>query len=262
MMRKNKQQSDLIKQIGINMKSIQIKLRGNQDSGYFIHETFISQQECENILKLIDDYRRNFQVLKIYRKIKPIPLNYSVIDGKAINDCLPGIKKIYDKVNKLINNLTNQKFYPLKNIQVACNINITEKGGTYRWHYDRNAVTALLYLNEVDGGEIEFYPNYRIIIPKGKFSRFQRFVDQIQQLSFVRYTFGKRIVVKPKPGLLLIMRGDKCLHSVRPVTEARDRINIVMAYDLPNASFAIEDQLNTYLYSSKNISASDPNYSK
>ena len=244
------------------MKSIQIKFRGNQESVFFIKEDFLGQQECENLLILIEDYRQNFQVTKIYRNIKPIPLNYSVIDGNAINERLPEIKKIYDTVNIIINNLTNQQFFPLKDIQVGCNVNITEKGGTYRWHYDRNAVTALLYLNEVDGGEIEFYPNYRIILPKAKFSRFQEFIDQIQQLSFIRSTFGKRIVVKPKPGLLLIMCGDKCLHSVRPVTEARDRINIVMAYDLPNASFAIGDQLNTYLYSSKNISVSDPNYSK
>ena len=244
------------------MKSIHIKFLENQESGYFIQENFLSYQECESILKLIHDYRKKNHIPKIYRNIKPIPLNYSVIDGNAINERLPEIKKIYVTVNNLINNLTNQPIFPLKDIQVGCNINITEQGGTYRWHYDRNAVTALLYLNEVDGGEIEFYPHYRIILPKAKFSRFQSFLDWIQQLSFVRSIFGKRIVVKPQPGLLLIMFGDKCLHSVRPVKEACDRVSIVMAYDLPNASFAIKGQLNTYLYSSEKVSVSDPNYSE
>ena len=228
--------------------------------GYFLKENFLSQQECEYFLKLIRDYRQQFFVPKIYRNIKPLPLSYSVIDGKGVNSHLPEIQKLYETVNKFINNLIEQKLFPLKNIQVGCNVNITEKGGTYRWHYDRNAVTALLYLNEVDGGEIEFYPNYRIILPKGKFSRFQSFLDRILQLSFVRNIFGQRIVVKPQPGLLLVMCGDKCLHSVRPVTGVHDRINIVMAYDLPNASFAIANQLDTYLYSSENVRASDPNY--
>ncbi|NET55817.1 MAG: 2OG-Fe(II) oxygenase [Symploca sp. SIO2E6] len=230
--------------------------------GYFLQENFLDPQECENLLKSISDYRQQFFIPKIYRDVKPIPLSYSVIDGKAVNSHLPEIKKLYATVNEIINNLTNQPLFPLKDVQVGCNVNITEKGGTYRWHYDRNAVTALLYLNEVEGGEIEFYPNYRIILPKAKFSRFQSFLDQIQQLNLVRSTFGKRIVVKPQPGLLLIMCGEKCLHSVRPVTEACDRISIVMAYDLPNASFAVEGQLNTYLYSSEKVAVSDPNYSQ
>ncbi|MGK7874402.1 MAG: 2OG-Fe(II) oxygenase [Xenococcaceae cyanobacterium] len=228
--------------------------------GYFLKENFLSPQECEYFLKLISDYRQHFFISKIYRNIKPIPLSYSVIDGKGVKFHLPEIQKLYETVNKFINDLTNQQLFPLKDIKVGCNVNITEKGGTYRWHYDRNAVTAILYLNEVDGGETEFYPNYRIILPKAKFSSFQNFLDQILQLRVVRETFGMRIVVKPHPGLLLVMYADKCLHSVRPVTGGSDRINIIMAYDMPNASFAIEDQLNTYLYSSKNVPVLDPNY--
>ena len=228
--------------------------------GYFLKKKFISQQECDDFLKLIRDYRQEFSITKINRELKPIPLRYSVIDGKGVNSHLPEISKLYETVNKFINNLTAQKLFPLNNIQVGCNINITEKGGTYRWHYDRNRVTAILYLNEVDGGEIDLYPNYRIILPQGKFSRLQSFLDQLLKLSLVRYIFGRRIIVKPQPGLLLVMCGDKCLHSVRPVTEAVDRINIVMAYDLPNASFAIANQLDTYLYSSENVRAADPNY--
>ncbi|NES20568.1 MAG: 2OG-Fe(II) oxygenase [Symploca sp. SIO3E6] len=230
--------------------------------GYFLQENFLSSQECENLLKSISDYRQQFFIPKVYRNVKPIPLSYSVIDGKAVNTHLPEIQKLYETVNQVINNLTSQQFFPLKDVQVECNVNITEQGGTYRWHYDRNAVTALLYLNEVEGGEIEFYPNYRIILPKAKFSKFQSFLDQIQQFNLVRSTLGKRIVVKPQPGLVLIMCGDRCLHSVRPVTEAGDRVSIVMAYDLPNASFAVKDQLNTYLYSSEKVAASDPNYSQ
>ena len=228
--------------------------------GYFLKENFLSQEECEHFLELITEYRQKFSIPKIYRQVKPIPLSYSVISGKAVESHLPEVQKLYETVNQLINNLTNQQLFPLKNIEVGCNVNITSEGGTYRWHYDRNAVTALLYLNEVDGGEIEFYPNYRIVLPNAKFSRFQSFLDQLLQFSLVRHTFGQRIVVKPQPGLLLIMHGNKCLHSVGPVTQGSDRINIVMAYDLPNSSFAIEDQLNTYLYSSENVSALDPNY--
>ncbi|MEO1377995.1 MAG: 2OG-Fe(II) oxygenase [Cyanobacteria bacterium J06635_10] len=233
-----------------------------QTKGYFLKDEFLSQSECEDLLNLIDDYRQQFVIPKIYRNVKPIPLSYSVIDGEKIKSHLTKIQTLYETCNEFVNNIIGEELFPLKDIKVGCNVNITNKGGTYRWHYDRNAVTAILYLNEVDGGEIECYPNYRIILNKLRFSRFQSFLDRILQISFVRNIFGKGIVIKPKPGLLLVMCGNKCLHSVRPVSSKndKDRINIVMAYDMPGASFAIEKQLNTYLYSSENIQVLDPNY--
>ncbi|MEB3339680.1 2OG-Fe(II) oxygenase [Okeania sp.] len=236
-------------------------LKEFQTTGYFLQENFISQTECDSLLQLIADYRQTNSVPKIYRNVKPIPLSYFVIDGKRIQSQIPEVQKLYETVNQVINNFTNKQLFPLQDIQVGCNINITEKGGTYRWHYDRNAITALLYLNKVDGGEIQLYPNYRITLPEAKFSRFQSVIDRVQQLSFFRQIFGKQIMIKPQPGLLLVMAGDKCLHSVRPVTEEKERINIVMAYDLPNANFVVKNQLNTYLYSSEKFDSKDPNYS-
>lgn len=78
----------------------------------------------------------------------------------------------------------------------------------------------------------------------------------------IRAIFGRQIIVKPQAGLLLIMRGDRCLHAVRPVLESKDRINIVMAYDYPDSKFPIETQLNSYLYNSDTppAIANDPNY--
>jgi len=230
-------------------------------AGYLVIEEFISGQECESILQEIDQYKKQFGVKKICRNIKPISLNYSVIDGLEVHSYLPQVQSLYERVNEFINQSTNQPLFPLDSLQVGCNVNITEKGGTYRWHYDRNAVTALLYLNEVEGGEIEFYPNYRVTLPSGKFSQIQSWIDLLQQSALIRSWLGHPVVVKPKPGLLLVMCGDKCLHSVRPVLGGGDRINIVMAYDVTNASYAVEDQLNSYLYSSETVSASDPNYS-
>jgi len=243
------------------MSKSKVEFLEKSNQGYLIQENFISDRECADILAIIDEYRKQFSVTRIYRETKPIPLSYSVIDGLAVEANLPKIQSLYERVNQFINQSTNQPLFPLDSLQVGCNVNITEKGGTYRWHYDRNAVTALLYLNEVEGGEIEFYPNYRVTLPSGKFSQIQSWIDRLQQSALIRSWLGHPVVVKPKPGLLLVMCGDKCLHSVRPVLGGGDRINIVMAYDVTNASYAVEDQLNSYLYSSETVSASDPNYS-
>ena len=229
-------------------------------NGYFFQENYLSQQQCQDLLSLIADYRQKFFVPKIYRDVKPIPLSYSVIDGKAIKSHLLEIQQLYHEVNQFINNLIEQQLVPLQNTQVGCNVNITEKGGTYRWHYDRNLLTAILYLNEVEGGEIVLYPDYRILLPQGKFSIFQSFLDGILRLRFIRNVLGRKIIIKPQPGLLLLMYGNKCLHSVCPVRGIDARINIVMSYDFPEASFEIENQLDSYLYSSENVEVRDPNY--
>ncbi len=76
----------------------------------------------------------------------------------------------------------------------------------------------------------------------------------------MRRVFGKQILLKPRAGSLLLMRANKCLHSVRPVAGDRDRINVIMAYDAPDADFAVEQQLDSYLYNQNALLSSDPNY--
>ena len=64
----------------------------------------------------------------------------------------------------------------------------------------------------------------------------------------------------PRRGALLIMRGDRALHSVRTVGGSEDRINLILAYDVPGSA-CTRDTLNTYLYSDIPAMAGDPNYS-
>ena len=123
--------------------------------GYLLKDKFLSQAECEDLLNLIDNYRQQFAIPKIYRDVKPIPLSYSVIDGEKIKSHLTEVQNLYETCNEFVNNIMGKELFPLQNIQVGCNVNITNKGGAYRWHYDRNAVTAILYLNEVSLNLIE-----------------------------------------------------------------------------------------------------------
>ena len=81
--------------------------------GYFLQENFLSQPECDSLLQLITDYRQTNSIPKIYRNVKPIPLSYFVIDGKIIQSQIPEVQKLYETVNKIINNLTNKQLFPL-----------------------------------------------------------------------------------------------------------------------------------------------------
>lgn len=228
-------------------------------TGYCIADNFIDDAECRRLLASIATYRRQHPVPVIRRAAGERALHYSVIDGERIGAHLPGVSALYGRVNRWVDAVCAQSLVPLDDARVSCNINITPPGGAYRWHYDRNAVTAIVYLNAVEGGETECHPHYRITLPATG-ARWQQWFDRVLQLRAMRAAFSRRVVVAPAPGRLLLMRGDRCLHSVRPVMGALDRINLVMSFDRPGARYAVADRLNAYLYQSDAALRGDPNY--
>src|SRR5262245_3405214 len=182
-----------------------------------------------------------------------------VIDGSRIGEALPQLAGLLPRVEAKLEEICGRKLVPIGDSQAALNVNITPPGGEYRWHYDRNAITALLYLNEVPGGETELYPNYRLVVNGGAHPALQAPLDRLLQAGPILHIFGRLTVFAPKRGTLLVMRGNRTLHSVGRVEGDRDRVNLVMAYDEPGASSA-RQALNQYLYSAGEKSGQDPNY--
>ncbi len=228
--------------------------------GLYLADDFLSAEECRSILGSIAEFRSRYSATEVFRNYRGRPLNYSVIDGLQILRELPSVVELQPRINAIVDDLANESFEPLANERVAININITGKGGTYRWHYDRNRITALVYLNTVEGGETECYPNYRIDIRNTFASQFQQSLDELLQRDFVRNTLGNKFICSPQQGRLLIMCGDRCLHSVRPVTSDDERINIVLSYDRPGPGLSANDDLDAYLYDSRTANERDPNY--
>jgi hypothetical protein len=114
-----------------------------------------------------------------------------------------------------------------------------------------------LYLNEVVGGEIEIFPRYRLYL-KNKYPSLQKWLDQVWMWGVMKKLFGRKVTVKPQPGRMVLMMGNRSLHSVRPVESEQKRINIVLSFDRPDAR-SFNAELDTYLYTTQSIST-DPNY--
>jgi hypothetical protein len=228
--------------------------------GVQVVDRYLPPSRCSNLLEAIHNYRRSHTLPFIDRKERARSLRYMVIDGERIHEHLPEFEALYADVNTGVNGLSGLALKPLANRGAGVNINITPPGGEYRWHYDRNAVTAILYLNESAGGETEMYPNYRIHLGRWKHTRVQRWLDAPLRRDLALRLFARKLVVAPEPGLLIAMRGDRCLHSVRPVDGPGERINVVMTFDLPGAVFHVEKNLDPYLYSRDTAPAFDPNY--
>lgn len=222
--------------------------------------SYLSPAECEKILGSVREFQKSHTLPFIHRKTAGRSLRYFVIDGDVVHDSLPELVDIYHEVEQVVKKNFGSQLTPLRNRAASVNVNVTPPGGEYRWHYDRNTVTAILYLNTVTGGETEMYPGYRLHLGRWKNTRAQRWVDGLMQWGPLLKASRKRTLVSPAQGLLLIMRGDRCLHSVRRVEGTEDRINLVMTFDVPQAHFAVEENLDPYLYSKKPAPSFDPNY--
>jgi hypothetical protein len=226
--------------------------------GAEVIEEYLSPAACDELLAQVRAFASAHDLPLIVREDGERSLRYKVIDGDAIGEALPSLTKLYDDVRQLVQQ-RDRRLEPLPNRTASVNVNLTPPGGEYRWHYDRNAVTAILFLNRVEGGQTEMYPNFRIHLARWKDSWLQRALDRL--LRACRWAAGLLLVVAPAPGRMILMRGDRCLHSVRRV-ESGERINVIMTFDLPGSRFRAAENLDPYLYSGNASPDFDPNYRK
>lgn len=225
--------------------------------GIFVQKEYLDTNTCNQLSEEIADYRKNHNVPTVFRAMKERSLNYQVIDGIEIRKHLPNIAHIYSKLNDLVNQIYGETLYPLESEKVNLNINITPPEGEYRWHYDRNKLTAIIYLNEVAGGETEIYPNYRVYV---KNATWQQRLDNLLMKPYIRNVFSTLQQVKPTQGMLVLMLGNQSLHSVKKVLGTEDRINIIASFDESKKEFSVSSHLDNYLYQEKVTINSDPNY--
>lgn len=231
--------------------------------GYQIVDDFRTADQCRSLLEEINNFREEHTLPEVHRPMKGRSLRYHVISGEQIRESLPAIWELYTgEVNQLINESLGVPLAPLENTRAGVNVNLMRpRQSSYRWHYDRACVTSIIYLNEVEGGETELYPNYRILLKKGKNPAVQRALDRFIQIKPILSLFGNMVRVSPKVGRLVMMRADRCWHSVRSVRGERERINIILSYDFPGTEFPSEDGLDSYLYTQEKQRSTDPNYS-
>jgi hypothetical protein len=211
---------------------------------------FLSSRECEDLLSAVADYRRTHELPVIFREEKGRSLNYIVMEGWRFHEALPESEAIVDRIRTRLESICGESLVLIDDARAACNVNITPPGGQYRWHYDRNLVTALVYLNGVEGGETDLYPNYRIKWPWSRPRAMQSLLDRLLLNQGVRALAGHPTAVTPAQGTFVALRGNTTLHSVRPVRGEQVRVNLVVAFDQPGSD-STRRTLNAYLYESQ-----------
>lgn len=228
---------------------------------YCVMDDALPPTDATRLLRRICAVCERAEPSTIHREHSDRPLHYRVIDGDRVARDLPEVGSLAQRFLGPAQRWYGAPLEPLANSAVAVNVNVTPAGGTYRWHYDRNAVTLILYLNAVIGGAIELCPGYRILLPAGRAtSRAQRAVDRVLETRHLRRLAGHAVTIEPRPGRMVMMQGRRCLHSVQPVASGSpERFAVVIALDRPGGSAGPGEALDRYLYTAASA-AGDPNY--
>lgn len=228
---------------------------------YCVMDDALSPTQATRLLGQIRAVCRHEQPGMIHREHGDRPLHYQVIDGDRAARDLPQVAALIGQFLDQAQRWYGAPLEPVTRSAVAVNVNVTPPGGTYRWHYDRNAVTVILYLNTVIGGAIELCPGYRILLPAGwATSRAQRTLDGVLEQRHLRRLAGHTVAIEPRPGRMVLMQGRRCLHSVQPVGPGSpERVAVVIAFDRPAGSADPGHALDRYLYTGSRATG-DPNY--
>ena len=216
-------------------------------TGIDVVPEFLSRSECAALSSNIQQYRHSHHLSVVQRRGPVRPLQYAVIDGASFDAVLSNGSDLVAQVQAQLEGTCGYTLALIDDLQAARNINIMAPGGQYQWHYDRNLVTAVVYLNSVDGGQTEFYPNYRLRVPGEHPLAVQQALDQWLLARPIRNLLGSRLAIAPTTGTLVAFRGNRTLHSVRPVEGNKERISLVLAFDRPRAR-RTRASLNAYLY--------------
>jgi hypothetical protein len=216
---------------------------------YILLDDFLPAAECREILHAVERYKKASGLINVNQTSVTSRKKFLTLNGVDIEENVPAAGPLYAKVNEVINRISGKEYAPLENKEIGLSINVTPAGGAFSWHHDRHEITAILYLNEVEGGgELEFFPNNRLLLKNKQGLRkwLQLGCDAVGLA--VSMVVRKKVKVVPKPGLMCVMVGTRCTHRVRPVVGDRDRVCVIFAYDVLGKNFSRELTADYYGY--------------
>ena len=180
--------------------------------------------------------------IDIERRSAEHTLTYRVVTGDLLRKHAPEIFEFYaaGETADWVRQITGApSILTSARERSAININCLERlGQRYRWHFDAIPYTLLLYLTDhtpEDGGALEFCP---CAWPEGGDSPRDPSPAQLER---------DKVSVIPRAGMMVLMDGARCYHSVAPVLRPVSRISIPMVFPVSRQHERPEG-LDDYLY--------------
>jgi hypothetical protein len=213
----------------------------------------LSSDECADILATLERNRDKFIDVSVDTLIAT--QKFLTINGSELEEMVPIVPRLTQDLCAFVSSLEGRPMAPLENKNVGLSLNLTPPGGVLSWHYDRNLVTCVVHLNEVNGGEFEVYPRYRVRVRDnhtGVRRTLQRLFDAAMRPEPVRRLLGRKEIIRPRIGQAIVMNST-CLHQVASVSGTTSRGAIIFCFDEVGKVFSKEDTKNYYGYRDQRV---------
>ena len=220
-----------------------------KQEGLLIVDDYISQDSCKSIIADIEKFHDNGKLISVNFE-RGIGC-FKTLNGKDLIQCSQLCLELRDQVLKLIKRYLDDKIVNISNMKIGLSANRLTVGGSFKKHYYRNKITAVIYLNEcIKEGEMICHPRSRFLLP-GRYlfglRRLQGFLDRIVLTPFYQKYLAKKFVITPKQGRIVIFEGNKTLHGVQPIHQNSSiRYTIQLAYDEHENLFETKKVLDYY----------------
>ena len=220
--------------------------------GFLVMDSFLAPHECTAIIAAVDELNGLDRLIRVDRAGRTSISRFATINGTELEESIPRVAELYAEIRDFVRKVVSESLTPLENKSIGVSINVTAPGQQFAMHYDRNAVTAVIYLNTVErGGQMEFYPRHRILLAARTnplVKRLQHLLDICTKSAVWKRLSGQRRMVSPQAGRMLVFRGNRCLHGVQPVEGMTARYSLQLAYDMPTTSFGRSETTDYYGY--------------
>ena len=229
----------------LNKKEVKIF----KNKGVLIIDNYINLDLCRSIIKDIKKFHDKEKVIFVNSE-KSIG-RFKTLNGKTLIKASQMCLMLRDQTLKLIKKYIDDKIVNILNMKIGVSANIMSVGDKFKKHYDRNKITAVIYLNQLVGeGEMICYPRCRFLLP-GRYlfglRHLQSFLDLIVLAPFYQKYLVKKIIIAPKPGRVVFFEGNRTLHGVQPLHKKSSvRYSIQLAYDLCEDMFGENKTTNYY----------------
>tara|TARA_B100000579_G_scaffold375600_1_gene340517 strand:- start:374 stop:1069 length:696 start_codon:yes stop_codon:yes gene_type:complete len=202
-----------------------------KSNGYVVIENAITKEQCNEVMSNVKDLVKNNEL----NMVSFGDSNFKTINGEKLLKLIPETEILYDKFMLLASDISGEKLVKINNSKIGISLNLTTEGDSFQFHYDRNLITVVAYINEVKGGQMLLSPRARLFSnnnPQRKiYSKFISLLEIIKT-KLAESSLIKKVGINPNPGKAIIFEGRETLHKVEKVEKGYDRISIQFAYDL------------------------------
>lgn len=150
-------------------------------------------------------------------------------NGENLMGASPLVRPLESELVALTNWLSGITYQPLDNRAIGASANVTPAGGGFATHFDRQEISAIAYLNKVEGGQLDLWPNLRRWEPRWLGPRAGR-------ITMLITTRLRPVSITPAKGSILIFN-KLTPHRVREVLSPYPRVSIIFGLDRPGVSF-------------------------